>query len=224
MLVAEWCINSEVIVGPVKEISFLYLSMYRWLKDPKTKVDDTDTDILEDKALYRIAKGAGLDINTWQFNRGHFEALPELKSCDSPQGLITFVTQTTWDPVPEVWREILKRCAPNCQYYYLSICDILNQFKKYDPTGLYFPEKYYISGIQDHSDDSELSQDIAEVAYEEENLLKLLSHLLQQNKSLQELIDIFNNRYGLENYRHKNHTGDYLQIYEIEEEEYNILC
>lgn len=207
---AEWCMNSEVITGPVKEISFLYLSMCRWLQSGSKQY------ILENRRIQRIVEGAGLNDLTVT-NMGTFDELPELRNYNNG-GLITFVTQTAWGPCPEVWREIIKRCAPNCQYYYLSICESINQFLKYDPTGRYFPEEYFVNGMQDDPDVfPKILEDIAGTTYEEGELLKLLQKLFNRDINLHEMIDIFNKEYCKENLKDKGEGDNWLEIFPIEE-------
>lgn len=204
---AEWCMNSEVITGPVDEISFLYLSMCRWLQS------GSGQDILENRMLQRVVEGAGLDIT----NRGIFDEFPELRNCDNG-GLITFVTQTAWEPCPEVWREIVKRYAPNCQYYYISICESTNQFLKYDPTGQYFPEEYFVNGMQDDPDVfPKILKDIVGTSYEEGELSKLLQKLFGKDTDFHKMTEIFNKEYCNENLKNKGEGDNWLEIFPIEE-------
>ena len=212
---AAWCQNSEVIVGPVREVAILYLDIYRWLQEYEPEFSG----VIPGTSLSNVLQGAGLE--SLPCNSGVFAETPDLRRCNdnSNQALMVFVTETPWEPIPEAWREIVRLRAPHCQYYYISVCDETNQFCKYDPTGEYFPEKYYINGMQDDPERfSKALKDICGVAYEEEDLLQLLRKVLQQDTNLQDMIQTFNNVYCFDS-RDDSDGENYLHVYEFEEEE-----
>lgn len=207
------CQNSEVIIGPVREVCTLYLRIYRWLTLYTT--NERFKDILD-----AVRQGAGLKDEYDGCNRGYFVETPDLRKCgDGSQCFMVFVTETAWDPVPDLWRDIIKRWAPNCQYYYLSVCVDCNCFVKYDPTGEYFPEEYYVSGFVD--DASCLPKDFKDVLddmHDHDSLLALLQKGFNtKSTDLQELIELFNNIF--EDVHCPNDCMyNSLQIYKIEEE------
>lgn len=166
---ANICSNAVAIVGPHDDLA-----------DIKEKIDRV------------LAKGfVGLicvleeygfteeEING-AYHRGELDGEAKIKDEGTPNEHLLICYQSAWCPCNEVWHLILGEYYPRCVCYFLAEecgCEI---YINTDPTGRYFPERFFLDGY-DNSTGSFLPDFDGASAVDEEDALRLINGWLKWN-------------------------------------------
>ena len=182
----NWAYNNEVIYGPKKEIESLHKNLINW-----TSVNYEENGFGL-KWIGNIVLGAGFKVPK-EFNplkpydvdnlpcRGDIIDDFEVTDCDNDFAKITFSSETAWCDVHETWDIILKKHAPNCKYYYMTIEQGMGLFFIHDCDQAFFPYDYHVE-VYDFSENKKKTFSFEPGYYNHEDLVYELQKFLKSDE------------------------------------------
>lgn len=182
----NYCVNYEVITGPKPQVRTLHGLMLSWLEQTAEQPGFW---------IAKILRGAGIKDDDLD-ERGEITDQPEYLLVNN-KPCILFSSVTAWENIPDTWREILRKFAPDCEYYYSSYEPGVGFYEKHDPTGQFFPETYHLDcDITNEETCSELGG-IESGDYTDDGISAIL-HDLGYIGSLEDMVRDFNEKYRLD--------------------------
>ena len=106
---------------------------------------------------------------------------------DVVSGQIVLYTRTAWAPMNQLWKDVISRYIPDCEFIY---CSIEPGFKVFETNDVSLLGQYYVDMASDELPD--LDGDMAEEELEDE-----LRTLLESDAELPELISMAEDKYDI---------------------------